>query len=277
MSRNLARPGPAIGENPVSAGSMIGQPDALRLVSVSKVYDMGRVRVPALHEVSVRLAAGSFTAVMGPSGSGKSTLLHCASGLDHASSGEVYVGGERMPAGDEAELARFRRGRVGFVFQQFNLLPVLTVLQNVMLPARIAGARADVREARAVLDRVGLADRVNHRPAELSGGEQQRVAIARALVTRPRLLFADEPTGALDIRRAAEVLALLGEAVRGYGQTVVMVTHDAVAAAHADSVLFLADGRIVDRLSRPDATAVAERMTALTAQAASAALAGKVA
>jgi putative ABC transport system ATP-binding protein len=239
--------------------------DALRMVSVSKTYGTGQTQVPALREATLRLAPGSFTAVMGPSGSGKSTLLHCASGLDRPTSGEVYIGGEPMPAGDETELTTFRRGRIGFVFQQFNLLPTLTVLQNVTLPARIARKKVDVRQARATLDRVGLADRLGHRPAELSGGEQQRVAIARALVTRPGLLFADEPTGALDSRRALEVLGLLAEAVRDYGQTVVMVTHDPVAAAHADSVLFLADGHIIDQMHRPTATAVAARMTATEA------------
>jgi putative ABC transport system ATP-binding protein len=239
--------------------------DALRMVSVSKTYGTGQTQVPALREATLRLAPGSFTAVMGPSGSGKSTLLHCASGLDRPTSGEVYIGGEPMPAGDETELTTFRRGRIGFVFQQFNLLPTLTVLQNVTLPARIARKKVDVRQARATLDRVGLADRLGHRPAELSGGEQQRVAIARALVTRPGLLFADEPTGALDRRRALEVLGLLAEAVRDYGQTVVMVTHDPVAAAHADSVLFLADGQIIDQMHRPTATAVAARMTATEA------------
>jgi putative ABC transport system ATP-binding protein len=239
--------------------------DALRMVSVSKTYGTGQTQVPALREATLRLAPGSFTAVMGPSGSGKSTLLHCASGLDRPTSGEVYIGGEPMPAGDETELTTFRRGRIGFVFQQFNLLPTLTVLQNVTLPARIARKKVDVRQARATLDRVGLADRLGHRPAELSGGEQQRVAIARALVTRPGLLFADEPTGALDRRRALEVLGLLAEAVRDYGQTVVMVTHDPVAAAPADSVLFLADGQIIDQMHRPTATAVAARMTATEA------------
>jgi putative ABC transport system ATP-binding protein len=239
--------------------------DALRMVSVSKTYGTGQTQVPALREATLRLAPGSFTAVMGPSGSGKSTLLHCASGLDRPTSGEVYIGGEPMPAGDETELTTFRRGRIGFVFQQFNLLPTLTVLQNVTLPARIARKKVDVRQARATLDRVGLADRLGHRPAELSGGEQQRVAIARALVARPGLLFADEPTGALDRRRALEVLGLLAEAVRDYGQTVVMVTHDPVAAAHADSVLFLADGQIIDQMHRPTATAVAARMTATEA------------
>ena len=235
------------------------------MVSVSKTYGTGQTQVPALREATLRLAPGSFTAVMGPSGSGKSTLLHCASGLDRPTSGEVYVGGEPMPAGDETQLTMFRRGRIGFVFQQFNLLPTLTVLQNVTLPARIARKQVDARQARATLDRVGLGDRLGHRPAELSGGEQQRVAIARALVTRPRLLFADEPTGALDSRRALEVLGLLGEAVRDYGQTVVMVTHDPVAAAHADSVLFLTDGQIIDQMHRPTATAVAARMTATEA------------
>jgi len=239
--------------------------DALRMVSVSKTYGTGQTQVPALREATLRLAPGSFTAVMGPSGSGKSTLLHCASGLDRPTSGEVYVGGEPMPTGDETQLTTFRRGRIGFVFQQFNLLPTLTVLQNVTLPARIARKKVDVRQARATLDRVGLGDRLGHRPAELSGGEQQRVAIARALVTRPRLLFADEPTGALDSRRALEVLGLLTEAVRDYGQTIVMVTHDPVAAAHADSVLFLTDGKIAGQLDRPTAAAVAARMTGMEA------------
>ena len=249
------------------AGEARPASEALRLVAVSKTYDSGPVRVPALDQASLSLAAGTFTAVMGPSGSGKSTLLNCAAGLDRPSSGSVYIGGDPMPFGDETELTTFRRGRIGFVFQHFNLLPTLTVLQNVTLPARITRTRVNMTEARAILERVGLAGQLDRRPAELSGGEQQRVAIVRALVTRPMLLFADEPTGALDTRRALEVLGLMAEAVRSYGQTIVMVTHDPIAAAKAGSVLFLSDGRIVDQMANPTATAVAERMTVLTDRA----------
>jgi putative ABC transport system ATP-binding protein len=240
---------------------MTATEDALRLESVSKTFGE-RIRVAALDRVSLGLPYGTFTAVMGPSGSGKSTLLNCASGLERADSGRILIGGQELDTSDETATTRFRRGRIGFVFQAFNLLPTLTVWQNVLLPARIAGASVDKRRARALLDRVGLGDRLDHRPAELSGGQQQRVAIARAIVNRPALLFADEPTGALDSARAAEVLTLLRESVREFGQTVVMVTHDPVAAAHADRVLFLADGRIVDELRAPEAGAVAARMAA---------------
>jgi putative ABC transport system ATP-binding protein len=265
---------------PTSSGTpgRPGTPDsgdvALRLVALSKTYGQGSISVSALDQVGLSLARGTFTAVMGPSGSGKSTLLNCASGLDRPSSGEVYIDGARMHFGDETEVTLFRRGRIGFVFQDFNLLPTLTVLQNVTLPARISRTKVSVGEARALLEHVGLGSKFDRRPAELSGGERQRVAIVRAMVTRPKLLFADEPTGALDTRRALEVLALLRTAAQGNGgstqgnggSTVVMVTHDPVAAAHADEVLFLADGRLVDRMPEPTASAVAERMTALTDQ-----------
>ncbi|ACU70834.1 ABC transporter related [Catenulispora acidiphila DSM 44928] len=238
--------------------------DALRLESVSKTFG-DQVKVAALDQVSLGLPYGTFTAVMGPSGSGKSTLLNCASGLERPDFGRVLIGGQELDTSDETAATRFRRGRIGFVFQAFNLLPTLTVWQNVLLPARIAGtslSREDKNRARLLLDRVGLGDRLNHRPAELSGGQQQRVAIARAIVNRPALLFADEPTGALDSVRAAEVLMLIGESVREFGQTVVMVTHDPVAAAYADRVLFLADGRIVDEMRAPQAAGVAARMAA---------------
>ncbi|MER6817806.1 ABC transporter ATP-binding protein [Spirillospora sp. NPDC000708] len=237
--------------------------EALRLEDVRKVYGAEDNRVVALDGVSLSLPSGSFTAVMGPSGSGKSTLLQCAAGLDRPSAGRVVVDGAELSGGGEAALTRFRRERIGFVFQQFNLLPTLTVMQNVTLPLKLAGRRVDKARARDVLDRVGLGDRLAHLPAELSGGQQQRVAIARALVTEPRILFGDEPTGALDSRSARDVLGLLQEAVRVYGRTVVMVTHDPVAAAHADAVLFLADGRIVGYQTAPTAEAVAERMTHL--------------
>ncbi|WP_034519579.1 ABC transporter ATP-binding protein [Actinomadura rifamycini] len=237
--------------------------EALRLEGVRKVYGTGDGRVAALDGVSLSLPAGSFTAVMGPSGSGKSTLLQCAAGLDRPTEGRVLVDGAELAGETEAALTRFRRERIGFVFQHFNLLPALTVMQNVTLPLKLAGRPVDRGAAADVLRRVGLGDRLGHLPAELSGGQQQRVAIARALVARPRVLFADEPTGALDTRSAREVLALLRETVRADGQTIVMVTHDPVAAACADAVLYLADGRIVGHQPAPTAEAVAERMTHL--------------
>ncbi len=236
--------------------------EALRLDGVRKGHGTDGNQVGALAGVSLSRPAGTFTAVMGPSGSGKSTLLQCAAGLERPSGGRVFVAGHEMK-GDETELTRFRREHIGFVFQHFNLLPALTVLQNVTLPLRLAGRRADEARAAEVLRAVGLGDRLAHRPQELSGGQQQRVAIARALVTAPSVIFADEPTGALDTRSARAVLARLQRAVREYGQTLVMVTHDPVAAAHADSVLFLADGRIVGRMIGPTAEAVAERLTHL--------------
>jgi putative ABC transport system ATP-binding protein len=237
--------------------------EALRLVSVGKVYGTGGSAVTALHGVSLALLPGTFTAIMGPSGSGKSTLLHCASGLDRPTSGQVFIGGTEMAFGSETQVTKFRRGRIGFIFQQFNLMPALTVRQNVTLPARLAGTPVDRKRCADILARVGLDHRLDHRPAQLSGGEQQRVAIARALVSNPHLILADEPTGALDTQTAREILALLEEAVRMFDQTVVMVTHDPVAASYADSVLFIADGRIVGEMANPTAAAVAERLTQL--------------
>ncbi|MGV9842331.1 ABC transporter ATP-binding protein [Streptomyces fungicidicus] len=238
-------------------------PEALRLVKVTKSYGAADSSVTALDGVTLGLARGTFTAVMGPSGSGKSTLLQCAAGLDRPDSGIVRVDGTELTGGSEAELTRFRRGRIGFVFQQYNLLETLTVAQNTVLPLKLAGRRVDRRRAREILVSVGLGDRLGHRPDQLSGGQRQRVAIARALVTEPRVIFADEPTGALDTRSAREVLALLRQAVLVHGRTVVMVTHDPVAASHADSVLFLADGRLAGRLDAPTAEAVAERLAHL--------------
>jgi putative ABC transport system ATP-binding protein len=200
---------------------------------------------------------------MGPSGSGKSTLLHAASGLDRPTSGSVHLAGTDLAGMSEIKLTRLRRQKVGFIFQAFNLLPALTVEQNITLPARLSGDRADRAWVREVVDRVGLGNRLRHRPAELSGGQQQRVAVARALVMRPEVLFADEPTGALDTRSGRETLLLLRQCVDELAQTVVMVTHDPVAASYADSVLFLADGRIVGTLAAPTAELVAERMTHL--------------
>ncbi|WP_229889107.1 ABC transporter ATP-binding protein [Streptomyces mirabilis] len=237
--------------------------EALRLVKVGKTYGAGESAVTALDGVSLGLARGSFTAVMGPSGSGKSTLLRCAAGLERPDSGIVRVDGVEMTGGGEAELTRFRRGRIGFVFQQYNLLPTLTVAQNTILPLKLAGRRVDRARAREILTAVGLGDRLGSLPDQLSGGQQQRVAIARALVAEPRVIFADEPTGALDSRGARDVLRLLREAVRVHGRTVVMVTHDPLAASYADAVVFLADGRMAGQLHAPTADAVAERLAHL--------------
>ncbi|WP_442814476.1 ABC transporter ATP-binding protein [Streptomyces sp. NBC_01808] len=248
---------------PVAGGAPY---EALRLVKVTKVYGTGgaeEAAVTALDGVTLSLPAGSFTAVMGPSGSGKSTLLQCAAGLDRPDSGVVMVDGAEMTGGSETELTKFRRERIGFVFQQYNLLPTLNVAQNTVLPLKLAGRRVDRARVREVLARVGLADRMRHRPDQLSGGQRQRVAIARALVAAPSVVFADEPTGALDTRSARDVLGLLQETVRVDRRTVVMVTHDPVAASYADSVLFLADGRLVGQMNAPTADAVAERMTHL--------------
>ncbi|MFD3522333.1 ABC transporter ATP-binding protein [Streptomyces sp. NPDC058653] len=236
---------------------------ALRLVKVAKVYGTAENAVTALDSVSLSLSTGSFTAVMGPSGSGKSTLLQCAAGLDRPDSGQVVVDGDEVTGGSEAALAKFRRRRIGFIFQQYNLLPTLNVLQNTVLPLKLAGRRINRGRAREILTQVGLGDRLGHRPDQLSGGQQQRVAIARALVTEPSVIFADEPTGALDTRSARDVLRLLQETVRIHGRTVVMVTHDPVAASYADSVLFLADGRLAGHLNRPTVDAVAERLAHL--------------
>ncbi|MEU9027869.1 ABC transporter ATP-binding protein [Streptomyces sp. NPDC048383] len=242
---------------------------AVELRGVRRRYGRGAATVHALRGIDLSLPRGSFTAVMGPSGSGKSTFLQCAAGLDLPTEGSVRLGGTEITGMNENELTELRRGRLGFVFQAFNLLPSLTVEQNVLLPMRLAGGRAASRGAQRVadlLERVGLEGKGRRRPAELSGGQQQRVALARALVTHPDVIFADEPTGALDTTTAAEVLALLRDAVDSLGATVVMVTHDPVAASHADQVLFLADGLIVDRLPRGSAAAVAARMAALTAR-----------
>lgn len=240
---------------------------ALQLEAVSKVYGKGARGVRALDGVSVGIERGSFTAVMGPSGSGKSTFLHCAAGLDKPTSGTTRLGDTELNELTETNLTKLRRKRIGFVFQAFNLVPALTVRQNIELPLRLAKERRDKAWMAEILRRVGLEGRATHRPAELSGGQQQRVAIARALVTRPDVIFGDEPTGALDTVTAKEILSLLRACVDETGQTVVMVTHDPVAASYADTVLFLADGRIADRMPAPTADLVAERMTHLGAWA----------
>ncbi|MFF1564504.1 ABC transporter ATP-binding protein [Streptomyces sp. NPDC058293] len=232
---------------------------AVRLTAVRREYR----GVTALDGVDLDFLAGTFTAVMGPSGSGKSTLLQCAAGLDRPTSGTVTVAGTDLTGLGERTLTLLRRDRIGFVFQSFNLLPSLTAAQNVALPLRLAGRRPSRAEVREALGRVGLAERAGHRPSQLSGGQQQRVALARALITRPAVLFGDEPTGALDTTTGRHVLTLLRELVDREGQTTVMVTHDPVAAARADRVVFLVDGRVVDELLTPDAERVAARMTAL--------------
>ncbi|MEV4711424.1 ABC transporter ATP-binding protein [Micromonospora sp. NPDC049374] len=224
--------------------------------SLRKQYGTGQAAVVALDDLDVDFAAGRFTAIMGPSGSGKSTLMHCLAGLDRPTAGTVRVGDAELGRLDDRRLTLLRRDRIGFVFQKFNLLPALRAAENITLPLDIAGRRPDPAWLRQVVAAVGLTDRLRHRPAELSGGQQQRVAVARALITKPWVIFADEPTGNLDSRAGAEVLLLLREAVDTLGQTVVMVTHDPVAAAHADRVVFLADGRLVRELAEPTAERV---------------------
>lgn len=236
---------------------------AVELISVTRVYGKGRTAIAALRNISVGLPHGRFTAVMGPSGSGKSTFLHCAAGLDRPTSGTVRLGGVDLSSLSEAKLTALRRERVGFVFQSFNLVSSLNVLHNITLPLRLAGKRVDQARLTDIVGRVGLEQRTMHRPAELSGGQQQRVAIARALITRPEVVFADEPTGALDTFTARDVLRLLRHAVDSLGQTIVMVTHDPVAASYADHVLLLADGQIAQRLDSPTPTAVARFLTGL--------------
>ncbi|WP_112134488.1 ABC transporter ATP-binding protein [Glycomyces dulcitolivorans] len=238
-------------------------PAPVELAGVSRVYGSRGTAVRALDDVSVAFPAGSWTAVMGPSGSGKSTLLHCAAGLERVTAGSVRIGGNDITDASDAELTRLRRTEIGFAFQTFNLIGSLTAEQNVAMPLRLAGRRPKRRDVHEVLDAVGLADRRRHRPRELSGGQQQRVAIARAMVTRPAVLFADEPTGALDTKAARDVLNLMRRMVDERGQTTIMVTHDPAAAASADRVVFLRDGRIVDGVDRPSTREVAERLAAL--------------
>jgi putative ABC transport system ATP-binding protein len=239
------------------------RPPAVRAVSATKVHGSGDTRVVALDDVSVDIPAGRFTAIMGPSGSGKSTLMHCLAGLDSLTSGQVWLGDTELGALNDRRLTTLRRERIGFVFQSFNLLPTLDAYENIVLPIRLSGAKIDDHWVDGVIGVVGLDDRVGHRPSELSGGQQQRVAVARALASRPQVVFADEPTGNLDRHAGHEVLSFLRRAVDDFDTTVVMVTHDAAAASVADDVLFLADGRIVDRLAAPSVDGVLDRMKSL--------------
>jgi putative ABC transport system ATP-binding protein len=236
---------------------------AVRATGLTKVYGSGDTAVRALDDVDVAFDRGGFTAIMGPSGSGKSTLMHCLAGLDTATEGQVLLGDTDLTRLRDDELTRLRRDRIGFVFQAFNLLPVLTARENVVLPMQLAGRRPDPAWFDAVIARLGLRERLRHRPAELSGGQQQRVAIARALLPRPDVVFADEPTGNLDSRAGAEVLDLLRSSVRETGQTVVMVTHDPTAASYADRVVLLADGRPAGEIERPTAASVLEALRGL--------------
>jgi putative ABC transport system ATP-binding protein len=236
---------------------------AARATGLTKVYGRGETAVTALDGVSFELGRGTFTAVMGPSGSGKSTFLHCMAGLDRVTSGEVWIGDVEIGRMSERELTNLRRDRIGFVFQAFNLLPALSAAANITLGLDIAGRRPDRAWLDTVIDAVGLRDRLRHRPHELSGGQQQRVAVARALAGRPDIVFADEPTGNLDSRTGAQLLDLLRRTVREFGQTVVMVTHDPVAASYADRALFLADGRVVAAEDDPTPQRVLDRMKAL--------------
>jgi putative ABC transport system ATP-binding protein len=228
-----------------------------------KVYGTGLTEVRALDDVTVGFERGRFTAIMGPSGSGKSTLLHCVAGLDTLTSGRVFIGDEDLSTLDDRRLTILRRDRVGFVFQSFNLVPTLTAAENITLPLALAGRKGDQEWIDRVIDTLGLGDRLAHRPSELSGGQQQRVAVARALASRPEIIFADEPTGNLDSHAGADVLGFLRRAVDDMGQTIVMVSHDALAASHADRIVFLADGRIVDEMTKPTVELVLDEIKKL--------------
>jgi putative ABC transport system ATP-binding protein len=250
-------------EYPVTTQTVV----AARAVAVRKVYGEGDALVAALDGVSIDFASGEFTAVMGPSGSGKSTLLHCMAALDSTTDGQVFLGETDLSGLSDKQLTNLRRDKIGFVFQAYNLVPTLTARENIELPLAIAGRRPDKDWFDTVIDTVGLRDRLKHRPNELSGGQQQRVACARALVSRPDVVFADEPTGNLDSTSSAEVLGFLRRSVDDYRQTVVMVTHDPVAASYTDRVVFLADGKVVDELRNPTAEDVLEEMKLLSAEA----------
>lgn len=238
---------------------------AARAIDAVKIYGKGDAEVHALDGVNAEFAAGEFTAIMGPSGSGKSTLMHCLAGLDSVTSGEVWLGDINLAPLNEKQKTRARRDNVGFIFQAFNLVPTLTAAENITLPLDIAGRSVDREWMDLIVDTVGLRDRLKHRPTELSGGQQQRVAAARALVSRPKVVFADEPTGALDSNSSTELLTFMRRAVDEFGQTMVMVTHDPVAASYASRVVFLADGRIVDELADPTSERVLDRIKALVA------------
>ncbi|MER7359660.1 ABC transporter ATP-binding protein [Nonomuraea dietziae] len=240
-------------------------PPAVVATDVTKTYGLGDAQVHALRGVDVAFATGAFTAIMGPSGSGKSTLMHCLAGLDTVTSGTVSIGDVELTGLGDKQLTHLRRDRIGFIFQAFNLLPTLTAEQNIRLPLEIAGRQADQLLFDRVIQTVGLRDRLGHRPTQLSGGQQQRVAVARALISKPQVIFADEPTGNLDSRSGAEVLSFLRTSVRELGQTIVMVTHDPLAASYADRVVFLRDGELVTEISEPTPQTVLDTLMKLEA------------
>jgi putative ABC transport system ATP-binding protein len=242
-----------------------GAATASRAVNAVKIYGSGPTAVRALDDVTVGFPRGEFTAIMGPSGSGKSTLLQCLAGLDDLTSGAVYIGDTEVTSLNEKERTTLRRDKIGFIFQAYNLVPTLTAEENIRLPMDLARRRPDEQWMARLVDAVGLADRLHHRPTELSGGQQQRVAAARALASRPEIVFADEPTGNLDSRRGGELLDFMRRAVDEFGQSIVMVSHDPVAASHSDRIIFLADGRIVDELRTPTVERVLDRMKNLEA------------
>jgi len=237
--------------------------DAARIEEGTKIYGEGMAAVRALDAVTETFRAGQFTAIMGPSGSGKSTLLHCLAGLDDLTEGRVFIGDTELGSLNDKDLTTLRRERVGFIFQAYNLIPTLSAEENILLPLSIAGSKPDEAWFATVVDTIGIRDRLHHRPAELSGGQQQRVAAARALVSRPHIVFADEPSGNLDSTSGAELLSFMRRAVREFGQTIVMVTHDPVAASHADRIVFLDDGRLVDEMLNPTPETVLDRMKRL--------------
>ncbi len=252
MSTDLASPVPPTGSTGVSG--------AAGAVDASKIYGVGDAEVRALDGVTVAFETGKFTAIMGPSGSGKSTLLHCLAGLDTLTHGATYIGDTYLASLSDKDLTELRRTDVGFVFQAFNLIPTLTAEENIKLPMMLGGETGDAAWIEQVISTVGLADRLQHRPSELSGGQQQRVAVARALASQPKIIFADEPTGNLDSKTGAEILDFMRRAVREFGQTIVMVTHDPNAASYSDRVIFLADGKVVDEIADPTADQVFDTM-----------------
>jgi putative ABC transport system ATP-binding protein len=254
---------PADSPPPQDAAVGLAEPPAARTVEATKVYGSGDTAVVALAGVTIEIPKGRYTAIMGPSGSGKSTLMHCMAGLDSLTSGQVFIGDQDLGTLSEDELTLLRRDRIGFVFQAFNLVPTLNARENIVLPLSLAGRKPDQEWLATVVKTTGLGDRLTHRPSELSGGQQQRVAVARALASRPEIIFADEPTGNLDSRAGAEILDFMRRAVREMGQTIVMVTHDPVAASYADTAVFLADGQIVDTMEDPTAERVLDRLKSL--------------
>ncbi len=238
---------------------------AARAVSATKIYGQGDTKVTALNDVSVDFARGEFTAIMGPSGSGKSTLMHCLAALDDLTEGSVYLGDVELTGMGDRELTELRRDKIGFIFQSFNLIPTLTAKENIVLPASIAGRTTNKEWFDQVIGILGIGDRLGHRPSEMSGGQQQRVAAARALASRPEIIFGDEPSGNLDSKSGAELLGFMRQAVDEHGQTIVMVTHDAISASYADRIVFLADGKIVDEMLEPTAEKVLDRIKTLEA------------